>query len=828
MLFSNQKFRFALMMIFSIFVIIYLLQLLSKYQMKVLFILLVIVLSIAELNAKDIIVYGKVQNQSSFEPINAANVRAIEQKRRVYTNLKGVFRLPMKAANASIEVSALGYNSKTITIDKLYSGDTLLIFLDANPIQTGAAIAYGDIEPKDVIKRAIARKQENLNRIQTVRALLYSKLYFDVNGSALNSATTDSRSISISAGSGKDEMPSTALMETFANKYVDKKKGIDFTKIIQRRQTANVPADNNIISFTEFVNLYDDEIKLLDVTMPTPLASNATDFYRFSIISKTQSDERIIYNMGLTPRNSASPGFTGTISIIEGTYELIEANLRPSDATAISFVDSLNYLQKFTNVNDSIWYPTYLEVNFNAGVKIIEGFAEIDFKAKAVSIINEIEINTPLPDSIYKYKSERVVRVDKEADSVKAEYWEQKALISLNEYEKKVYAEVDSVMAKIKSEPLYNSPFKFDASPYINFNRVESISAGLKPDINFFGIPIKGTMFYSFGLKDFYGDFEIKKQGRIAETIDFGFSVGAFSNIDRFSFDRSYDMFTNTLSAAFLHFDYYDYYYKSGFRSSVFAKYFDYFDISITYESSRQSSLSTNTHRSIFEDKTWRVNPAAINGHYELFFGTLKLGHFDMINPTGNFDWQVVFKPFSGSCLPLFGNFQGITAEVSLNIPLFSTGYKPISLALYAKGGISDNDLPPQYQFRMASSLAIYGKLENFLTAQPGEFGGMSFWEVLAEFKLSDYLWREIGLPLFNKRGIEFTLFGSIAKYYSNNSPIIYEATENKIFAEVGFGFFRMPIPKTNLIFWNFNSRFGVGELAKGRYEWSVGLELPF
>ncbi len=104
----------------------------------------------------------------------------------------------------------------------------------------------------------------------------------------------------------------------------------------------------------------------------------------------------------------------------------------------------------------------------------------------------------------------------------------------------------------------------------------------------------------------------------------------------------------------------------------------------------------------------------------------------------------------------------------------------------------------------------------------------MSFWEIHGELKLSDYLWREIGLPLFNKRGIELTFFGSIAKYYSNNSPIIYKATENEMYAEIGFGFFRMPIPKTNLIFWNFNSRFGLGELAKGRYEWSVGLELPF
>lgn len=816
-------------MIFSIFVIIYLLQIMSNERMRILFTLFVVFLSIADLNAKDIIVYGKVQNQTSFEPVNAANVKAIEQKKRVYTNLKGVFKLPMKATNSSmsIEISALGYNSKIIKIDKQYSGDTLLIILESNPIITGAAIAYGDIEPKEVIKRAIARKQENLNRIKTVKALLYSKLYFDINGSALNSATED-KSISIFRGSNKDSKPSTALMETFSEKYVDMDKGIDFTKIIQRRQTANVPANKNIISFTDFINLYDDEIKLVDVTMPTPLASNATDFYRFSIINKAQSDDKIIYTMGLTPRNSVSPGFSGTVSIIDGTYELIEANLRPSEATAISFMDSLQYLQKFTKVNDSIWYPTYLEVNFNAGVKLIEGLAEINIKAKAVSIINEIEVNKQLPDSIYKYKSKRLVRVDTEADSAKPEYWEQKALISLNEYEKKVYAEVDSVMSKIKSEPLYNSPFKLNLSPYINFNRVESISAGIKPEIDFFGIPIKGKMFYSWGLKEFYGDFEITKQGRIAETIDFGFTVGAFSNIDRFSFDRSYEMLANTLSAAFMHFDYYDYYYKSGFRSSVFAKYFDHFDVSIAYESSRQSSLSTNTHRSIFEDKTWRINPGIINGDYELFFGKLKFGHFDMINPTGDFDWQVVFQPFSGSCLPLFGNFQGMTAEVSLNIPLFTTGYKPISLALFAKGGISDNDLPPQYQFRMASSLAVYGKLENFLTAQPGEFGGMSFWEVLAEFKLSDYLWREFGLPLFNQRGIELTLFGSIAKYYSNNNPIVFEATENKFYAEIGFGFFRMPIPKTNLLFWNFNSRFGVGELAAGRYEWSVGLELPF
>ncbi len=797
-------------------------------MMKIITSLLICIVSFSYSYAKDITVFGKVLNKTSHEVINAASVKSKEQKKRVYTNLKGIFKLPLNSGNCTLEISALGYNSKTINIDNSYSGDTLLILLDVNPIITREAIAIGEIEPKDVIKRAIAKKQENSKRLRTVNALLYSKLYFDVNGSALNSVSSDSKSISVSAGSGEDKKPSTALMETFSKKYIDKKEGIDITEIMQRRQTANIPAGNNVISFTDFINLYDEEVNLIDVKLPTPLSSDALDFYNFSIISKTNSDDKIIYNIGLKPRNPKSPGFTGSISVIEGTYDLIEADLRPSEATAISFVDSLHYLQKFTNVADSVWYPTYLEVNFNAGVKIIEGLAEINFKAKAISIMNEIEVNKPLPDSVYKSKSKQMLKVASEADSIKPEFWENKALIALNDQEKQIYAEVDSLMSKIKKDSVEESSFSYSFSPYLNFNRVESASTGISPEINIMGIPISGKAFYSWGTRKFYGDFDITKQIRIADNFYGGLSVGAFSNIDRFSSDRSYSSLMNTISASLLHFDYYDYYSKSGFKASLFAKYPDYFDASITYENSRQSSLNTNTNKSIFTDKNWRINPCVISGDYKILFGKLKLGKMDDVNPTGDFDWELNINPFRGSSSSLSSNFQGVTADASINIPLFATGYKPIALILNGKGGISDNNLPAQYQFRMASSLAIYSKMDNILTAYPGEFGGMSYFEVLTELKLSDYLWREIGLPLFDERGLELSLFASFAKYYSNNNPIIYQATESKYYAEVGFGFFRIPLPKTNLIYWSFNTRFGVGELAKGRFKLCVGLELPF
>jgi hypothetical protein len=800
-----------------------------KNKLLLIMIIAVFVISNSSLFCHEFIVYGKVINSETKEAVIAATVKVMESSKGTYTNNKGIFKINLIADAYKFTISSIGYKKAKTEITSDYKGDTLLIKLVPSEIVSKEALVIGNIEPKDIIKRAIEKKNENKTRLKTLEALIYSKLYADIAGSMGASIFSDSKSTNLVVGTDKDEnKPTTFLMETFAKHYEDREKDINYTSILQRRQTGNIEPSTNVLAFTNFLNFLDEEIIFMDAHLPTPLSNSALDYYDFYLDSKELSDDKYIYNLSLLPKSAISPGFEGTISIIEGTYELINLNLKPTSSTAIQFVDSLQFIQKYSNISKNIWYPTYLEVSGKAGIDIFKGVYDVQLTLKAVSIINEIEINQKLQDSVYFNKAKGSVNVEPMADSVKKDFWDKYALTDLSAQEKSVYQRVDSVMSKIKKDTLEGAPVKIKLDPYIGFNRVGSICFGLSPNIYFFGLPLKGNMYYSIGQKDYFGDFDISFKGNSQNKMLLYFSFDGFSKIATMSADRSFSPTINMIVGAILHNDYYDYYKKDGWSLSLGSKYFNIFDFKFTYENSRQNPLNKTTDRTIFSKSPLRDNPLAKYGNYSYSSFDIILGKENSYNIEGKFNYYLNTKVFYSELVGGTGIFKGIESSLDIFVPLIQTGYKPIGFDIMAVGGYSDDKLPPQYQYRMKTSLEILSKYGNFYTAEPSEFGGMRYFEVHAQLDLTDYFYRVMGLPLYEGRGVNFTLYASTAKYYLSMKEIIYKSTEKDFYTEVGFGLSKIPTFISNIFYLEFQARCGIGNLAGGRFGWAIGVKLPF
>lgn len=792
--------------------------------------LFILILFPANSYSKDFTVIGRVINADTKEPVIAASVKVLESAMGTYTNNKGYFRINLWKTAYKFAISSIGYKKTIIDISSDYNGDTILVVLPVSEIVSKEAVIYGQIKPEEIIKRAIAKKNENNNRIKTVSASIYTKLFTDIGGNLGSSIFSDDQSTGISLSSKKDDrMPSTFLMENFSQFYKDVDQGINHSTILQRRQTKNLSAIANQFVMNEFINFMDNEVLFFDTHMKTPLCDDALDYYNFSLINKSFSDDKYIYHLSINPKSSIAPGFEGTISILEGTYELIGLNLRPTSNTAIQFIDSLNFIQKYSNISKNIWYPTYLEVNGKAELNLISGLQNAKLDLKAVSIINQIEINQKLPDSIYVYKDKRSVDIDVTADSVKKEFWDKNALFDLSEFEKNVYNVVDSLALKRKkTDSLADSPVKFNFDPYIDFNRVGSISFGLSPIVKFFGLPIKGHMYYSTGQKEFYGDMNIEMKGKLSNQMLFSFDFNVFSKIESMGFDKSYSRIYNTFATALFHEDYYDYLQKDGMDFGIGIKYYSLFDIKFTYENSRQFALKKTTNRTIFSNSNLRDNPEAFKANYSVFSLDINLGKDNDNNIEGDFNYYWKTKAFYGEFVGISYLFKGVESVLDVYIPLIKTGYKPIAFNVIGVGGYSDDKMPAQYQFRMKTSLAIIGKFGNFYTAAPAEFGGMRYFEVHGKFDFQDYFWRVIGLPLYEGRGINFELYASTGQYYGSQKSVIYKSTEEKYYTEFGFGFSKLPTFFSNVFYWEFQCRWGIGPVAAGRFGWAVGLSLPF
>ncbi len=750
---------------------------------------------------------GIVLAAESGNPIGGAVIRAKETGRRTYTSTGGRFRLPLPPGTHTIIASSIGYRDTTFTIP---AGTTdLAIKLQISSIPIKGVEVTAEITADQIIRRAIDRKKENQRKAKTVQGLLYSKTSFALEGNAFGQINDEDRQ---------------AIIETFARAYYSDRG--PRLEVIQRRQTANIPASSNLVAIGDFISFYNDDIPILNATLPSPLNPSTLSRYNFSVRERTSINGQTVYVVDVQPATSILPTFSGTIKIVADTYNLIEVDLHPSSATAVAFIRELRFQQKFEKFDDDIWQPTYLQVSGKGKVEIVRGFAEIEALVTATSFFTELQINEPIPDSVYANKE--IISAAANADSIRTEFWEGNSLSELSDQEREVYQRVDSLVA-ISDTTAPTRGFAFDFAPYIGFNRVASAITGMTIMPRLGPVRLDLTGAYSFGMKEWQG------KGDVAITLLHG-SNGAvnllgsvFSWVEPTTADRPYPALLNTATAALFHRDYYDYYRKDGWSTGIDFRY-DRLRGSAQFETGRHFSLVNTVAHSIFRSKEFRPNPQTLDGEFRTVQGNLQWGATDGFvvissSPSASIGTRVagLYGEHTGSAM----SFRAIEAGTTINVPTIPTGYMPMMLQLYARAGTGSDNLPVQYQFRMRTSTSFIGQLGSFYSAPVGTYGGTRFLSISAKHTFTDILWRAAGLPLYEGRGLELSISGA-AGHFENANPDGYSGTGDQWYTEAGFGIGRIPIFISNVIYLQFDARWGIGPLGNGTFGAVVGLSSPF
>jgi hypothetical protein len=700
------------------------------------------------------ILSGFVFSEKDGKALPGVTIRVPGTNIGTYSSSRGFFRLKIPAETDRIKISSIGYKSKIVKLNK--NDDTIFVYLNEIPVKKEGVTVTGAIEADEVIKRAVARKRDNVKMLKTFKGRLYTKLFIELGGSMfIEQRNGNTFALGSDINDEKQEMEKfrNFIMETFSDVYIDFEKGLNHTNIIQRRQTANLEPANNLMALSKFISFYNDEVKVGDVQVKTPLSEDAFSYYAFEIIDRQVFDDKYVYVISVIPTTEVYPAFVGTIKILEGTYNLIEVNLRPSENTAITFIDSLEIRQKYTQSIEKIWYPSYLEATGKARFEFIKGFISLLTDFRMTGIYSDVVINQPLPDSLYQQEKKRKLTVEQNADSTKPEFWENNALREVTQEEKEIYVKIDTLVAKdsVRKKEI-ESTFQWSLWPYIDFNRVSSASVGLQPSFEMYNVSLSGMAAYSFGMK------RVIWQSELAYNFDFGdfntlqIGVEAFSIPENISLDKSFARLINTGFAGLFHFDYYDYMRKDGL--SLFADYRSaLFDLRGTIEISEQSSLPKTTNNSIFSKKQWRENPKINDGEYTFFYLNGRVGNVNYFIVTSNFENELEFASALGKEKNLDNPFVAAYAKYKTSIPLFYTGYTPVKLFLSLEGGITTSDIPMQYMNKMQSSMLFLTKFGNFLTAPPAEYGGRQYYAGHFALNLGDLWWRALRLPLYEGRG---------------------------------------------------------------------------
>lgn len=164
-------------------------------------------------------------------------------------------------------------------------------------------------------------------------------------------------------------------------------------------QTGNILTAALKDFFTD-VNIYDDQIRLLQHPFTSPIGKDAIRFYRFYIQDTLKIDSDSVIHLSFVPNNQMDFGFRGDIYIVkDSSYQVRRCELSIPKHSEVNFVDGMQILQEFTRTATGEWV-------LSADDMVVE-LELFDFMSKAIVIRNtrltDYSFET-LPPHVFKGK----------------------------------------------------------------------------------------------------------------------------------------------------------------------------------------------------------------------------------------------------------------------------------------------------------------------------------------------------------------------------------------------------------------------------------------
>lgn len=210
-------------------------------------------------------------------------------------------------------------------------------------------------------------------------------------------------------------------------------KGQNSSGVNELFQTGDILTTTLKDVFTD-VNIYDDQIRLLQYPFTSPIGKDAIGFYRYYIIDTLYVEQDKCIHLHFLPNNQQDFGFRGDIYILaDSSYQVKRCELTLPKKSDVNFVENLKVEQQFTQLPDSTWVLT-----------VDDMMAELHL---ASWIHDAVVIRTTrmsdyafdeLPRQLFKGKATEV----KEADAMMRDdsFWSQYRQVSLTRSESKMDA----------------------------------------------------------------------------------------------------------------------------------------------------------------------------------------------------------------------------------------------------------------------------------------------------------------------------------------------------------------------------------------------------
>ncbi|MDO8550814.1 MAG: DUF5686 family protein, partial [Ignavibacteria bacterium] len=681
----------------------------------------------------------------------------------------------------------------------------------------------GENPALEIIRKAIKRKRERNEKIFSYKFEAYTKAVIRTP----NEIEAGSNTIDVSIGD-EDTLIIAGIIENESKGYFQKPD--NYKEIISaRKQTVNFPPSINILTGGRIMqNFYNDEISFLGLYLPGPLADNSLDYYYFYIEETVAIDDKTVYKIHITPDDESDPGFTGSIFILDKTYDLIKVNLNLNEAANPGGIfDTVNVFQQFSSYDEALYMP--VDYRLFAIANYLNIFR---FGFELNTILYDYNINQDIDESIF---NKAIITVQPQADEKDSLYWTSTQTIPATEEETKAYDRIDSIkniprtfwddFSILSTRMRLADNFEITTPLGIyHFNSVEghAIDYGFFLN-NAFERRFNSSLKFSYGFADekFKTDFNGSYLFGDYRTYELEFNAFRGINILFSESDAGqYSELVESISALFFKNSINDYFYSKGFDIKFTGDVFPVLSLSIGYINRTDNNAYNNTDFSFFKkDKKYSVNSPV----YETKINAIAAGFgldFRNFIEDGFFRRRVFssdsYITFGGNVT--FSNSDLLRSGVNftkydLNSYARIRTFRNSVLSLKTNFVYSDGKVPYQMLYILAGNIDYISRSFTFRTIGYNEAAGDRIAAASLEHDFGNELFRWLEIPGLKDWDILLNTFFNAAytdiSDESRSILVVKQEVFRNPFYEIGFGIGHQLIPLQLEFAWKLNHRDG-------------------
>ena len=421
------------------------------------------------------------------EPLPFVNILIENTYKGTTSNDDGYYELSISQPKTyTIIYTYLGYKTvkKTVRIDTFPY--TLNISLEEESVSLNEVVVSAEDNPANTIMRqAIAKRKENLEKINAFKADFYSRGLIrikDAPEKILGQEVGD-------LGGGLDSTRSGII---YLSETISKIQYLRPNRLKETITASKVSGDDNGFSFNNAqdvdYNFYNNTIEFGNEIV-SPIANNAFGYYRYKLEGVFYDDRgNLINKVNVIPKRKNDPVFSGSIYIVDDQWTIYAVELditgtqaRIPAADLISLKQSFSYSEK-----DNLWALISQSIDFKYGILGIKG------DGRFTAVYSNYQFNIDLNKKDF---GPELVDFENEANKKDSLFWKQIRPVPLTLEERTDYVKKDSIQIVRESKTYLDSvdradnKFKLgDVLGYTYKNSYKNYSLG-------FDVPLSGVQF---------------------------------------------------------------------------------------------------------------------------------------------------------------------------------------------------------------------------------------------------------------------------------------------------------------------------------------------